>query len=437
MGKMTICLAFILCSCNSGKTVGDGGQDLDSTAGDSEDMALEDMAADRAEDGWDIEDVPEGLDDSPVPDALDADSDSGEIEHLDLVPITPTRPAMPCGDGCRQVTLLDMGERDIEYDVWGDWLVLGVLDRYTPMTHQVSLVDLVTLDFYILDETNFSEPERPAVGHPAIWENKIVYTFQFNTSPVTYYRNTLFLVDLAESTRAPLRTFDYPYPEGSGPHNTGIFYDYVVWKDDRTNPLGGENVYMMSLLSGGEMLVSDHCCYSHAPRIYGTKIVYTEGISGGGMNVWLYDIDSGEHRQLTDGAWDQFNPDIYESTVVWTDGRNGGTAMSQTNMDVYMMDLETGEERVVTDNPASQIIPVSIWGSRVVYADCRNDPVYPDEGAYATEIDIYMMDIETGEERRLTSLPGIEGIPLIHGNRVYFIKRDLEDLWSVFEITIE
>jgi hypothetical protein len=48
-----------------------------------------------------------------------------------------------------------------------------------------------------------------------------------------------------------------------------------------------------------------------------------------------------------------------------------------------------------------------------------------------------MTDISTGDEQQLTSLAGAEYFPLIHQNRVYFMKKDLEDLWSIFEITLE
>jgi|GEM_PF-6193032 len=393
----------------------------------------------------DISDLPveqEELNDDEIGylDAITEDFDEmeGEVEHIDLIPLSPSRPAMPCGANCRQVSFLSTGDVGIEYDVWGDWLVIGTWQRPGgPVTHQIALVNLVSLNYFIIDEKNFRvDSSGPAVGHPSIWQNKILYIFQINVEPGINYFTTFYLVDFQEKIRTPIWNYTYPYGS-SALGSTCIFGNIAAWWDDRTSALGGDQVYMMDLNERRDILVSDHCCLSHNPQIYGTKIVYDEGMSGSNMNIWLYDVATGEHRQLTNGDWDQFCPDIYENIVVWTDGRNGGTAMSETNMDVYMMDLTTGEERPVCTYPSTQKKGVFVWGTKVTYADTRNDPVYPDEGAFATEIDIYMTDIETGQETQLTSLPGKELYPLIHGNHVYFAKKDLENIWSVFEITLE
>ena len=60
----------------------------------------------------------------------------------------------------------------------------------------------------------------------------------------------------------------------------------------------------------------------------------------------------------------QYGPDIYGDRIVWTDYRNGLT-------DIYMKDLSTGVETRITTNTADQKNPV-IYGDRIVWEDYRN-----------------------------------------------------------------
>ena len=78
----------------------------------------------------------------------------------------------------------------------------------------------------------------------------------------------------------------------------------------------------------------------------------------------------------------QFNPWIYEDLVVWQDTRNG-------NDDIYLYNITSGEERRITTDPSNQRNP-RIWGDRIVWEDYRNG-----------NPEIYMYTISTGEEEAL------------------------------------
>lgn len=76
-------------------------------------------------------------------------------------------------------------------------------------------------------------------------------------------------------------------------------------------------------------------------------------------------------------------PDIYGNKIVWEEVR-------MRNQDVYMYDLSTGEETRITHDPASQK-EAAICGDRIVWEDRRGD-----------YNNIYMHEISTGEESCIT-----------------------------------
>jgi len=77
---------------------------------------------------------------------------------------------------------------------------------------------------------------------------------------------------------------------------------------------------------------------------------------------------------ISSASSNQENPYIYENKVVYQDDRNG-------NWDIYMYDLETGEETRITYSVADQINP-KIYENKIVYQDNRNG-----------NWDIYMVDL--------------------------------------------
>jgi len=83
-------------------------------------------------------------------------------------------------------------------------------------------------------------------------------------------------------------------------------------------------------------------------------------------------------KALIVGYGAQMAPDMDDNIIVWEDNRN-------ENYDIYMYDLETKTETRITDNSYDQRNP-RVWGKRVVWEDNRNG-----------NTDIYMYDPVLGE----------------------------------------
>ena len=208
-----------------------------------------------------------------------------------------------------------------------------------------------------------------------------------------------------------------------------VYGDRVVWMDFRR---GRWDIHAYDFLTEEEECLteekhppSDHY-HSYHPIIYGNKVIWFDS-SG---SAYMYDFITGEEKPiskygpmhgdnivvmksediyvynlsaeteipvLVGQAGLRSDAAIYGDRVVWQDGRNG-------NWDIYMYDLSTGKETRVTDDPGDQKEP-QIYGGKIVWHDDRNG-----------NWDIYMYDVETGEETQITdnSAPQLE--PDVYGN---------------------
>ncbi|MBS3081296.1 S8 family serine peptidase, partial [Candidatus Pacearchaeota archaeon] len=166
------------------------------------------------------------------------------------------------------------------------------------------------------------------------------------------------------------------------------------------------------------------------PRINGDKIVWHDNRDGD-YEIYMYDIAKNEEIKLTNDNYDQYHPDIYSNYVVWTElHTNKGIYLydittrnvqrisnywsspariyqnkivwsdarrTGENYDVYVYDISTGVETRLTESNNDEWAP-EIYGSNIIWADDRNNPG-------ATNLDIYMKDLTSGAEKRLTSEP--------------------------------
>ena len=144
-----------------------------------------------------------------------------------------------------------------------------------------------------------------------------------------------------------------------------------------------------------------------------------EGVGiGSDGELYLVNITTGEMRQITDDGNPKWGAVISADYVAWIDQRRKielpGTdsATPQFSNDIFLLDLSTGKERRITDGPAERQA-LQISGSRLVWQDNRNEI-----GENYTHFDIYAYHIEDEEELPVAIAPGAQHWPAIDGDTV-------------------
>lgn len=152
------------------------------------------------------------------------------------------------------------------------------------------------------------------------------------------------------------------------------------------------------------------------PDIYGNRIVWQD-YRNGNWDIYILDLSNKKETYTTNGK-DQIHPDIYADRVVWLDGRNSGGYLSIDGaggkFDIYMQNLTTKKQTRIT-TAGSLKTCLSIYGNRIVWLDGRNGNGSEERTNH--NWDVYVYDLSTKKETRLTT-SGSAGNPAIYGNRV-------------------
>ena len=131
----------------------------------------------------------------------------------------------------------------------------------------------------------------------------------------------------------------------------------------------------------------------------------------------LVNVRTGEARQLTDDGHYKWDVVLSDTHAAWIDQRRDillprDTGRALLAADVFVMDLRTGEQRRITDTPANRR-SLRISGSRLVWEDNRNEL---EENL--DNHDIYAYDLRNNREIPVAVAPGKQRHPSIHGDIV-------------------
>ena len=132
--------------------------------------------------------------------------------------------------------------------------------------------------------------------------------------------------------------------------------------------------------------------------------------------IYLVDLANGDRRQLTHDGHMKRQVVMSGGYVAWVDNRryielNDGSGQWFSD-DIFVLDLATGEQRRLTDAPARRS-NLKISGHRLVWEDNRNELQ-----EHYTHSDIYAYDLDLDEERPIVVAPGSQTNPAIHGELV-------------------
>ena len=144
-------------------------------------------------------------------------------------------------------------------------------------------------------------------------------------------------------------------------------------------------------------------------------------------DVFLLDLETGKTRQLTTENHSQRSAQIYGDTVIWLDTRNQRLNQYPPPLDIYALDLKTNIETRITANTSVEGYGnLAISGNLIAWSDMRHTDASittrPSNIAnYNNEI--YVYDLETKQERRVTNSPLNDYNPAIDGNRVVWLRQ--------------
>lgn len=207
----------------------------------------------------------------------------------------------------------------------------------------------------------------------------------------------IYMYDLTKKEEVPVIVTNWRNEYGPQ-----IYGDKIVWQENSNR---GTYVFLHDLSNSKETQITDSgTTVGHS--IYGDKIVLRDRRNGN-WDFYMYDLTTEGETQITSTSWDEGVPAVYGNKIVWQGFYNGVESLN-----VY--DLSTSETVQITKgSPGFQgNYNPSIDGNVVVWNEARN----PENNLYNT--DIFMYDLETSKETRITSHSGIQSGPRIYGNKI-------------------
>lgn len=144
-------------------------------------------------------------------------------------------------------------------------------------------------------------------------------------------------------------------------------------------------------------------------------------------DIYAYEIATGKEHPVAVAPGAQQAPSIYGDLVVWADNRNSptlGTVKAgcgncpENRFDIYLYNFSTRSEKALIESEFLKRDPF-IYERHVVWQDFRN----------GRESDIYLLDLSTGQERRLTAGGSGHSSPRISANQVIWHVRSACDVF--------
>jgi len=175
---------------------------------------------------------------------------------------------------------------------------------------------------------------------------------------------------------------------------------YVVWQGRQAD--GDWDIYLDDLSNSPapQALTSTPTQDEVNPVIDWPWVVYQARPTSNPNAAWnlmATNLVTGQLFAVSPSGQDELDPDVQTGRVVWQDWRDVGPG------EIYFANLETGEQRRITTNTFGQYHP-AIYDNWIVWQDTRN-----------SEVDIYGYDLLRSTEVRITSTPENETLPFLDG----------------------
>jgi dipeptidyl aminopeptidase/acylaminoacyl peptidase len=171
---------------------------------------------------------------------------------------------------------------------------------------------------------------------------------------------------------------------------TGDSSDLLRWPDGigPFDPAASLDLFLIDLDNGARTRLTEDAARDYEPRFIpdGSGIVWGSQRDGPG-DLYHMDLESGEVRRLTYGTLPARDPSVQGSRIAfhrgWGDGDQRG------DQEIYLLEMETGVERRLTENDWNDTGPELSYDGRMICWTSKGDGHFEGE--------ILAMDLETGD----------------------------------------
>ena len=196
--------------------------------------------------------------------------------------------------------------------------------------------------------------------------------------------------------------------ENSVQRNPAVYGDKIVWEDFRD---GNYNIFLLNVTRGEVSRLSTSSRHDMAPEIHENYVVWHSYCGSPGSceysDIVMFDLKAWTLNDITTDVPLQYNPDIYDNNIVWHDQRNG-------NWEIYIYDISTKTEKRLTYEKQHSFCP-KIDKNKVVY-------YYHDR--YTDYWSARLYDLDTEEQTIIGERTFGDSHPDVYGERIVWISRE-------------
>ena len=334
-----------------------------------------------------------------------------------------------CGPGCKQV-VFEEPNTIVGYDVKGNYIAYASLND---PVGQARIVDLQSNCTAEVVHPEF-DVEQSGFGWPNIDGERVVFRA---TKYAEVTISELFLIDILTGDWQRHLTNESPPNPFYSYRQLGLQGNIVAFfrKDD--DGANGQAFYY-SLVDNSMTTISSPDKELWGMTISGDYVVWTDNqwgsADGPNADIYAHRISAGVTWNLSDDPAGQFAPRIDGTKVVWTDLRHSGGSYTEQgtwdHADIFMYDFTAEQLTEITNQDWLQLYP-DIEGDRIVWQDSR-DCFQPNNTYDWSNIHIWMYDLSTGQEHQITDLPGAQSEARIDGDRVFFLAAHPDGYYAIF-----
>ncbi len=340
--------------------------------------------------------------------------------------------------------------------VKGCLVIAGVLLSLLFLLHSFQENAIADVEGTEINLTNNTNPQ----GEPAIWDDRVVWAESTMDGGILNWDIFMYDLSVDSDIDGTPNYLENPRPEpdlaktritynASDQINPEIYCNVIVWEDFR---YGNYDIYMYDLeedtdgdgipnyLEGtrpepdpAERRITDNIAHQEDPAVYGSKIVWVDKRNGNN-DIFIYDLLSGKEAILAgqDETGDpkfrakQDKPDIYGSKVVWLDE---GYSLGTREVCLYNLSTDSDGDGVPNFLDDNRPVPDPAQLRITTTSETEKSPcIYQNFIVYIRSNNIFIYDLDTKEEYRLTASSGSQNIDAnvcdIHGFKVVWAFND-------------